>query len=556
MNYRPRKPAIETRRNMDGVLNAPVRRSPVSDSVADGRGRSIRQGLLRNQAARKIGDFKQPEGYHQMAAKRLQQAAVDKKSAPNASLLNMTLPGGTAHDDKKKRIKSKRDIKKLVKRSLIGFGALAGIVLIVGGFLGVKTYMKAHKVFKGGGSAVSLQQNVAPSLLKGEGDGRINILLLGKGGEGHDGADLTDTILLMSVDPVNKKASLISVPRDLWVKVPGDGYAKINSVYATAKSRALYGNPKDKKAAENAGIKASRQVVGDVLGVNIHYYSMVDFQAFKQAVDAVGGVDINVPEDLVDPTMAWENKWSSVLAKKGRQHMDGYKALLYVRSRHGSARGDFDRAERQRLLLSALAQKILNAGTYTNPVKVSQLLDAFGDHVSTDMSIGDAIRLVKIMKGMPAGGIESIGLSDPPNNFLKTGMVGSASVVVPVAGIDQYDAIREFLKTKLVDGYISKEAAKIAVLNGAGIEGLATEKADILKSYGYNVITVASAPTAEYQKTVIVDLTKGKKPYTKNYLEKRFGVKATTKLPDSAIKPGEANFVIIVGSNETTSRQN
>jgi LCP family protein required for cell wall assembly len=524
----------------------------------------MRDGLVRTNsgAARSIGDFRQPEGYHRMAEQHLQQdkAKMEKlppqPPKPGESLLNMTLPGGKTYEERRSRGKGKRNWRKTYKRALIGLTVVAGIALLVGGFLGVKTYMKVHKVFKGGGNAVSLQQNVAPSLLKGEGDGRINILLLGKGGEGHDGADLTDTMLLMSVDPVNKKASLVSVPRDLWVQVPGDGHTKINAVYATAKSRALYSNPKDKKAAEKAGVQAAEKVVADILGVNIHYYAMVDFQAFKQAVDAVGGVDIHVPEDLVDSTMAWENKWNPVLAKKGLQHMDGYRALMYVRSRHGSARGDFDRAERQRLLIAALAQKILNAGTYTNPVKDSQLLDAFGDHVSTDMSVGDAIRLVKIMKGMASTGIESIGLSDEPNNFLKTGMVGSASVVMPVAGIDNYDAIRAFIRTKLKDGYITKENAKITVLNGSGIAGLATQKADILKSYGYNVLAVGDAPTTNYQKTVIVDLTKGKKPYTKNYLEKRFDVKSTTKLSDSTIQTNAADFIIIVGTDETASSQN
>jgi len=249
--------------------------------------------------------------------------------------------------------------------------------------------------------------------------------------------------------------------------------------------------------------------------------------------------------------MAWENNWNSVLAKQGMQHMDGVKALLYVRSRHGSARGDFDRTERQRLFLTALSQKVLGATTYTNPVKVSQLLDAFGDHVSTDMSITDALRLAKIMKA--AGAPQSIGLSDPPNNYLTTDTVSGLSVVLPTAGIGDYSAIQTYIRTTLKDGYIANENASITVLNGSGVAGAATQEATILKNYGYNVTAISDAPTQNYQTSTIIKTGKLSKPYTQNYLEKRLSVKTVTKLPDPNIQPGTADFVIIVGQDETSN---
>ncbi|HSD56296.1 MAG TPA: LCP family protein, partial [Candidatus Saccharimonadales bacterium] len=226
-------------------------------------------------------------------------------------------------------------------------------------------------------------------------------------------------------------------------------------------------------------------------------------------------------------------------------------------SRHTSPRGDFDRAERQRLLIEALSKKISSAGTFTNPVKLSQLMKNFGDHVTTDISINDAVRMVKLGKSI-GGNFDSVDLADPAKPLFRTGMVGNQSVVMPTAGVSDFSEIQALIRTRLRDGYITKENANITVLNGTATSGLATQKADELKSYGYNVGTVDSAPTSDYEKTVIVDLTKGKnkKPYTKNYLEKRYGVKSTTKLPDNTIKPGSASFVIILGQDATINSEN
>jgi polyisoprenyl-teichoic acid--peptidoglycan teichoic acid transferase len=513
-----------------------------------------------------VGNFAQQDGYN--ATNRAAGGASNGRptETPQAahgsksSLLHLSLPTEDQRSKRrgrKDRSEKKRGWKKFRLWSFRGGLAALAIVLIMGGFLFWKFQSKLGKVFKGGGSAAALHDNVDPTRLKGEGDGRINILLLGRGGENHAGGDLTDTILVASVDPVNKKAALVSIPRDLWVKTPTGGHSKINAIYANAKHAALNRNKKDKAAAEKAGAKALQSTVKDVLGVDTHYYGVVDFQAFKQAVDTVGGVSIDVPKELA----VKETLWDTTIGKRyvldvpaGMQHFDGQRALFFTRSRHTSARGDFDRSERQRLFISALSQKILSAGTYTNPVRISQLMDAFGDHISTDFSVNDAVRLMQIGKGIDQSKIESIGLADPPNTFLVNRTISGQSTIVPNAGIDEYTDIHKFIREKLKDGYILKENANISVLNGTAVAGLATQKAEQLKTYGYNVGTVDSAPTQSYEKTVVVDLTNGKNPYTKNYLEKRFGVKVTTKLPDATIQPGTASFVIILGQNETSNR--
>lgn len=426
------------------------------------------------------------------------------------------------------------------------------LLVAVGGFLAIKGYLNLSKMLGGGGAAVALDGEVDPSKLKGEGDGRVNILLLGRGGAGHDGPDLTDTILVASIDPVNKKAGLVSVQRDLWVDYNGSEM-KLNAVFANAKSRNLTRSD-DVLAAEKVAAKAVEGIIEDVLGVQMHYYAMVDFAGFEKAVQTVGGVTIDVPEELRDPTMAWENKWNPVLAKPGVQKMEAKQALMYVRSRHGSAGGDFDRAERQRLFIMALKNEITSAGTYGNPLRLANLMDDFGDHVRTDFSVNDLTRLFSITRGISS--MESIGLNgDPPHDYLTTGNYGGQSIVRPKAGLFDYSDIQKFIRAKLPDGYLIKEKAPIIVLNGTATEGFATEKADELKSYSYNVKKVANAPTQDYPQTVLVELG-GDVKYTKNYLERRFKVKATKTLPEgiTLTEQERKGFVIILGSNEITNR--
>ncbi len=244
--------------------------------------------------------------------------------------------------------------------------------------------------------------------------------------------------------------------------------------------------------------------------------------------------------------MAWENN-NPILAQPGWQTMNGSQALNYVRSRETTS--DFARTQRQRAVLIALKNKALSLGILSNPFKISSLLSTFGDNVRTDISIGDANALYSLMKKISSSNIQSIGLADAPNDYVTTSNVGNISVVVPTAGEFDYSQIQNYVRNTLRDGYLAKENALVRVLNGTNSPGLATSTAATLKSYGYRVGTVGNAPTSNYSKTVVVDLTNGRDKYTRHYLEQRFGVSAVTSLPDKSIKPGNANFVIIVGED-------
>ena len=559
-NFR-RRNREDHRQAIDSILNAPVRSGGAQPSPRQ----SVRFDGLRSTSGRRVDDFRRPDGFHvtqgngvRASAEPIPEPTKKQAAAHEASLLHMTLPNNSVLAEKKKNKADKakragrgrwRAVRKWGLRSAL---VLTVLTLLLGGFLLFKGIIKLNKVFKGGGDAAALSADVKPELLKGEGDGRVNILLLGKGGPGHAGADLTDTIIVASVDPVNKTSTLVSIPRDLWVSVPGAGSSKINAVYANAKNRSL-NSSKDAAQAERAGMDAIQQTLGQVLGIPIHYYGMIDFEGFKQAVDVVGGVDIDVPAELAVTEYLWDSttgKNYHLKVPAGVQHFDSTKALYFSRSRHTSTRGDFDRAERQRLFIQALSQKILSAGTYTNPVKISQLMSAFGDHVSTDLSISNALRLVEIGNGMDMTKMQSIGLADPPNNYVRTDNVDGQSIVRPTIGLGDYSEIQNYIRNTLKDPYLAKEDARIAVLNGTSTPGLATKKADELRSYGYNVTVVDDAPTSDYASTLFVDITGGKKPFTASYLKKRLGgIQTTSKLPDPAIVTQDIDFVVILGQN-------
>jgi polyisoprenyl-teichoic acid--peptidoglycan teichoic acid transferase len=507
--------------------------------------------------ARQVGNFKSTDGFHP-----IKQGTVITSARPAAPIRtvgrqpkrdhlgNIKLDLPDLPDRKRKRKSQGRSRRKLVFK---GFAGLIIVGVLITGFILGKAYLKAGQIFRGGGGAAALEDNVDPAKLKGEGDGRVNILLLGKGGAGHEAPDLTDTILVASFDPIQKEAALLSIPRDLYVRSSA-GYTKINAVYANAKYSVLNGKRIDdqQQRAEDAGLAAITKTVEDHMGIPVHYHVIIDFEGFKKAIDEVGGIDINVKEPLYE-TMSINGKRYVLDVKAGREHFDGFRALAYSRSRMVSPRGDFDRTERQRLVLLALKDKVLSAGTFANPKKVSGLIDAFGNNMRSNLSVSEIMRIYELGKDIDGSKIASIGLADPPNSYVQTANIGGLSVVVPKAGVDDYSEIRSFVRNALKDGFLRNEDATIAVYNGTNIPGLAGKRAADLKSYGYNISAIADAPTKTYTKSVLVDLRGGNKKYTKRYLEQRLGVTAVNSMPDSSINPNNADFVIILGTDAGNS---
>lgn len=306
--------------------------------------------------------------------------------------------------------------------------AIITVILITGGVFAWKTGNIVNKISEGG-----LLRSIVHSIpgvkseLKGESDGRINILLLGMRGENIPGGGLlADTIMVVSVEPQNNKVAMISIPRDLYVTVPGTSdKQKINAVHS-------YGEQKGK----GQGLEDMKTVASDVLGIPVQYAVSINFQGFQQLVDAVGGIDITLekpfneamqfdeekvcdPNVFTVPTGKYElkkNEKGKIVAQyplctnpnkecggdfnlpAGKQTLNGTVALCYVRSRKTSS--DFERAKRQQLVLQLLKDKLASAGTLTDFGKVNDILNALGDNVRSDMQAWEMKRFYDIYGGM------------------------------------------------------------------------------------------------------------------------------------------------------------
>lgn len=561
MNFDERKQRLNKHKpSIDGISSRPASRFSGSEKRELPAIESDRPSRI---ISNSINNFERADGFHSSnnrISDNFSSIENNKKSLDNSSPSFVVDRGnvkkfrfGKRKESKFDQGSKKRTSKK--KKVILTLVVIFSIVALVAGFLFLKGYITLKKVLSGGGGAAALMKNVDPSKLSGEGDGRVNILLLGRGGEGHDGPDLTDTIILASIDPIANEASLVSIPRDLWVPVSNSGSMKINAAFATGKDNYLSSHKQltdqVKIDADKAGFDTVESTISKVLGVPVHYHLMVDFSGFEQAVNNVGGVYLNAPDSVAEQ-MRINGKPYYLNVKAGWQSMDGFKALAYARSRHTSPRGDFDRAERQRALIAALKDKIMSPSTFSNPQKISNLLTTFGNHVQTNFSVADMQRLYQINQKITPDKISSIGLADPPNSFVTTGNIGGLSVVLPTAGVGNFKAIQSYIRNTLKDSFLRNENASIMVLNGTSKAGMATEKGDELKSFGYTITKVDNAPTRNYPKTIIVDLRGGSKKYTKSYLEKRFGVTSVSSIPDPSIVPDSADFVIILGNDQAS----
>ena len=465
------------------------------------------------------------------------------KSAPMVPQFD--LPKYIPHERPTRIVHGRFHWTKLMARASL---ALVAVIVLTGGYVFWRGYANLHKVFHGTSTVAALStEKVAPELLNGEGDGRVNVLLLGIGGQNHPGGDLTDTMIVLSVDPVNKTAATLSIPRDMWIKMPVSyfgAYQKINAAYSSAKYQYLgkVDLTNTNEQAIEAGFHSVDQAVGDVLGININYHVLVDFQAFQQAVNSVNGVTVDVKTQLYDPTMAWENNNNPVLASVGIQDMDGNQALNYARSRETSS--DFARGKRQRQLLVALKDKVLTLGTLSSPTKITGLMDALGSNVNTDLSTQAASRLFDIMKGIPSDKISSLSLTSP-DSLVTTDHVGDISVVRPKAGFGTYSEIQAYVRSQLKDGYIVKENASVYIIGAT--DALRAQTVQTLTEYGYNISGSTVAPAMPAGMTVI-DKSNGVAPYTLHYLQDRYGLSAITSLPTGVKVPNGTQFVIIAGT--------
>jgi len=369
---------------------------------------------------------------------------------------------------------------------------LLGLVAWIG-YTAIKSAKEVTNDAGGGNSIFSLlRKELAP--VKGQAEGRTNILLLGMGGKSHPGGGLTDTIIVLSINWKTKKLAMISVPRDLWVKIPSYGYSKLNAAY--------YYSEQNSKVTGGGG-KATSEVINKVLGIPIHYYVTIDFDGFKKIIDSIGGVDVYVSKAINDPFYPAADmiRYDPFKIAVGQHHMNGEIALKYARSRETTS--DFDRSRRQEEILLATKNKILSLNTLANPKKVADLLGAIGDHLRTSLSIAEIKTVFEAINGLDTEHIINKVFDTAPGSPLQSAQEeGKGYYILPRKGFENYTDLHKIAQNIFDLPNAPSAAVKLEIYNGTDQTGAATKLANQLKKYGYQIVKAENA-VKDYPQSII-----------------------------------------------------
>ena len=334
------------------------------------------------------------------------------------------------------------------------------------------------------------------NILDGQKDDRVNILLLGIGGPGHDGPYLSDTNIILSIKPSTKEVAMISIPRDLGVKIGDHGIRKINSADAFGEAQTA-----------GEGGEYARQIFAENFGIDIPYYVRVDFKAFQEIIDEVGGVTVDVPRSFTDYEFPGPNfSYRTISYTAGLQAMTGQQALDFARSRHGNngEGSDFARSKRQQLIISALKEKLLSFGTYTNPIHVQNILQSLSTHITTNLNFGQMMYLANLGKEANEK-LKMLVLDNSENGFLKAYIADSgAYMLTPKTG--NFDNINLSIKNvfeedlaKIAQNLSTENKSifpngKIQILNGTWRAGLAAKYQQQLQEKGFSTLPAGNSP--------------------------------------------------------------
>lgn len=391
------------------------------------------------------------------------------------------------------------------------------------------------------------------------GDSRFAFLLMGYGGGGHDGAYLTDSMMLVIVDPARKSLTLLSLPRDTWIPMSFDGtstvYNKVNTAYAFAQDSTLYTDRLARySGAQGPGTFAS-ETVSRLLGVPIRYYLGLDFQGFRQMIDAIGGVDVNVPDGFaarypINDNPSINAGWMIVRFTAGAQHMNGERAIEYARAREtidNSNEGtDFARSRRQRLIMEAFKSRLLQPGGL---IHLPQLLGIASQHVDTNYGVPGAAALSQLVLDWKSVKIYQTALTSA--NYLADATGPDCTyTLTPASANHSWEQIQQFVDRLWNDPAtgVVMASTTVVVENDTGVPGMAGQLTTVLASEGY----LMGNPTTGLPRatTTILDRSANGVPLLTNQLRKDLGFDNLTVSPEAQ---NNGDFVVIqLGRNDVT----
>ncbi len=528
-------------------------------------------GDLRRRHAQQVGGLQRPAAQSSASTATVQQGSAplrysDRGLARRDIDESLSSIGDAAPEVPKKRKwlfrkKAAALPARTGKRRWVKWAIIAAVILLglLGGWLAYKTINASGNIFKG--NILGLIQSQP---LKQDQNGRSNILVLGTSEDdpGHGGAFLTDSMMIVSIDQKNKTTTMFSIPRDLYVKYGmacNSGYAgKINEYFNCVNEDYTSAE------AEQERITKTREFIGDIFGMDIQYGVHVNNTVIKDAVDAVGGVDVDVQGSNGDPGVLdrnfdWRCNYKCNLVKydNGVHHLDGEHALFLAMARgsteptYGLGNSNFDREKNQQKIIIALKEKAVSTGTLTDLGKVTGLIDSLGNNLRTNFETSEIRTLMTLGSEISSSNINSINLYGGEDAVFVSGPYGGASVVMPAAGIFNYSEIRTHLKQKLSTDPVTREGAKIIVLNGSGVAGVAQTEADKLTESGFIVSDVGNAPDGTYASVEIYKVGEGMSG-TKARLESNFNVKVKTTAPPLTVSQ-DTNFVIVIGEDRSSN---
>ena len=393
----------------------------------------------------------------------------------------------------------------------------------------------------------------APTLPPWDGKERLNVLLVGSDQRPGDSSFNTDTMIVVSVDPTTSQVAMFQVPRDMVdVPVPKNAQSvwgsvyrgKINSWFSQNRKRADLWPGKSDNARGFAALKA---LLGELYGLDIRYYGLVNFNGFKKVVDALGGVQVNVQIPVAESTYPIGGGFSSrIYIPAGPQHMTGTQALIYARSRHRAAAGDFDRGRRQQRVLLSLREQMNAQAIVAN---LPQLVSALKDSVKTDIKTSELPKLLALAESVDTKNIRSFVFSP---RYYATEFANSSRGYIITPNVPRIRrAVKEAFSTTpellAQRDRLESEAAAVWVRNGSGRTGLANSTTDYLLYQGI----AASAPNQKATERpattqiVVYNGAEADLPETIAYLEKLYKTKVTLATDPKVV----ADIVITLGKD-------
>ncbi len=346
------------------------------------------------------------------------------------------------------------------------------------------------------GSAASQPQIEAPVVTPEPTPNFTNILLLGTDERPDEGGPArTDTMILVSINPEDQTLGMLSMPRDLWVPIPGQNIStKINTAYGLGEAQGYQGG----------GAQLAKDTVSSFIGRPVDYFVRVNFDGFREIIDLIGGIDIEVASTIHDeeyPTADYGVETFHLDA--GMHHLDGETALKYARTRHTD--DDYNRARRQQEIIRAVADKVLSAGMISQLLpRVPQLLMTMQNSIETDIPIPVGLDLANLVGGSSLREVRQLVLDSQYGE--ETYSSEGAWILLPDRARVRVALDRFFGATPSTStAAASADALRIEVLNGTTQPGIATSTAEQLEAQGWHVVSVNDADRSDYQQTIIIN---------------------------------------------------